>query len=192
MDGPSIACIIMAAGASTRFGGDKLAAEIGGRSLLRRACEAVPAGRFSRVCLVTARAEGAALAREFGFLRVPNDRPELGASLTVRLGLEAALPCEASLFLASDQPLLRRASVERLLDAWLCDREKIAALSHEGVRGNPVIFPKRYFPELLALSGDKGGSAVIRRHPGELVTVEAEACELEDIDFAEDLRRLGG
>ena len=48
MDGPSIACIIMAAGASTRFGGDKLAAEIGGRSLLRRACEAVPAGRFSR------------------------------------------------------------------------------------------------------------------------------------------------
>ena len=65
MDGPSIACIIMAAGASTRFGGDKLAAEIGGRSLLRRACEAVPAGRFSRVCLVTAREEGAALAREF-------------------------------------------------------------------------------------------------------------------------------
>ena len=61
MERPQIGCILMAAGASARFGSDKLAAELGGRSLLRRACEAVPAARFRRVCIVTARAEGEAL-----------------------------------------------------------------------------------------------------------------------------------
>ncbi len=190
MEAPRIACIIMAAGASSRFGGDKLAEELGGRSLLRRACEAVPARRFSRVCLVTCRQEGLALAAEFGFTRVANGRPELGASLTVRLGLEAAGPCDAALFMASDQPLLRRATVERLLDAWLGEREKIAALSHDGVRGNPVIFPSAYFPELLCLEGDRGGSAVIRRHPQALLLVEAEASELADVDVAADLEAL--
>lgn len=190
MEAPHIACIIMAAGASSRFGGDKLAEELGGRSLLRRACEAVPARRFSRVCLVTCRQEGLALAAEFGFTRVANGRPELGASLTVRLGLEAAGPCDAALFMASDQPLLRRATVERLLDAWLGEREKIAALSHDGVRGNPVIFPSAYFPELLCLEGDRGGSAVIRRHPQALLLVEAEASELADVDVAADLEAL--
>ena len=55
MERPQIGCILMAAGASARFGSDKLAAELGGRSLLRRACEAVPAVRFRRVCIVTAR-----------------------------------------------------------------------------------------------------------------------------------------
>ena len=190
MEAPRIACIIMAAGASSRFGGDKLAEELGGRSLLRRACEAVPARRVSRVCLVTCRQEGLALAAEFGFTRVANGRPELGASLTVRLGLEAAGPCDAALFMASDQPLLRRATVERLLDAWLGEREKIAALSHDGVRGIPVIFPSAYFPELLCLEGDRGGSAVIRRHPQALLLVEAEASELADVDVAADLEAL--
>ena len=121
MERPQIGCILMAAGASARFGSDKLAAELGGRSLLRRACEAVPAVRFHRVCIVTARAEGEALAREFGFQLVRNDRPELGASLTVRLGLSALQDCDAALFMTADQPLLRRETVERLLDGGYDD-----------------------------------------------------------------------
>ena len=173
MDAPHISCIIMAAGASARFGSDKLAVQLGGRSLLRRACEAVPCERFGRVCLVTARPEGIALAREFGFRHVPNGRPEMGASLTVRLGLEAAGPCDAAMFMTSDQPLLRRGSVEALLEAWLHEPERIAALSHGGVRGNPVVFPR-----------------VIRRHPEELLLVDVPAPELADVDRPADLEFL--
>ena len=182
MERPQIGCILMAAGASARFGSDKLAAELGGRSLLRRACEAVPAVRFHRVCIVTARAEGEALAREFGFQLVRNDRPELGASLTVRLGLSALQDCDAALFMTADQPLLRRETVERLRDAWSREPERIAALAHSGVRGNPVVFPAACFPELMTLEGDRGGSAVIKRHPGSLLLLEAEARELMDVD----------
>ena len=185
MISPLVGCILMAAGASSRFGSDKLAVDLDGRSLLRRACEAVPRERLSKVCIVTARAEGISLAAEFGFQHVLNDRPEAGASRTVQLGLEAIQPCDAALFMTADQPLLR--SLTRLIGAWLERPEHIAALAHAGARGNPCLFPARYFPELLALEGECGGSAVIRRHLDALLLVEAEASELLDVDRRSDL-----
>ena len=94
--------------------------------------------------------------------------------------------------MTADQPLLRRETVERLIDAWLAQPERIAALAHSGVRGNPCIFPARYFDELLALEGDRGGSAVIRQHPEALLLVEAAAEELADVDTARDLAELAG
>ena len=63
--------------------------------------------------------------------------------------------------------------------------------SHGGVRGNLCIFPARFFPELLALREDRGGSSVIRRHEEDLLLFEAPACELEDVDTPHALRALG-
>ena len=190
MGSGSVGCIVMAAGASSRFGGDKLAARLDGKTLLRRALEAVPACRCAAAAVVTGRPEGLKLAREFGFLPVVNHRPEDGVSRTIRLGLEAVGPCAGALFLAADQPRLTRESVERLIDAWQTAPNCIAALSHGGVRGNPCLFPARLFPELLALEGDQGGSAVIRRHLPELILVETDAVELEDVDRRTDLEKL--
>ena len=186
----TVGCIIMAAGSSSRFGGDKLAARLDGKTLLRRALEAVPAGRCAAAAVVTGRPEGLELAREFGFLPVLNHRPEDGVSRTIRLGLEAVGTCAGAMFLVADQPRLTRESVERLIDAWQADPDHIAALSHDGVRGNPCLFPARLFPELLALEGDTGGAAVIRRHPSELILVEAAGVELEDVDRRSDLEKL--
>lgn len=182
-----IGCVLMAAGSASRFGSDKLAVRLGGQSLLRRASLAVPAARLWKTALVTSRAEGRELAREFGFVSVENNRPELGASLTVRLGLEAVMPCDAALFMAADQPMLSRFSVEQLLEAWEANPGSIAALASKGRRGNPVVFPEKYFGELLSLEGDIGGSAVIRRHPEALLTVEAGELELQDVDYVSDL-----
>ena len=70
--------------------------------------------------------------------------------------------------------------------------DKLVGLSHNGVRGNPCIFPARFFPELLALTGDRGGSAVIRRHEEELLLFEAAAAELEDVDTPQALRTIAG
>lgn len=185
-----VACIVMAAGASSRFGGDKLAAELDGKSLLRRALEAVPAERFCKVIVVTGRAEGAALAEEFGFEPVHNGAPEEGCSRTIRLGLEAAGACGGALFLAADQPMLRRETVARLVDAFCGDPARIVCAAHRGERGNPCLFPAVFFDELRALSGDTGGSAVIRRHPEAVMLVEAAAEELDDVDTPGALERL--
>ena len=181
----------MAAGLSRRFGGGKLQAEFEGRALLRRALEAVPAEEYCAVAVVTRDAAGDALAEAFGFRPVRNPAPELGVSGTIRLGLEALGNCDAALFQVADQPLLRRETVRAELEFFRARPDCIAALSHGGVRGNPCVFPARFFPELLALEGDRGGSAVIKSHPDALRLFEAPARELLDVDTPEALRALG-
>ena len=65
-----IGCIVMAAGNARRFGSNKLDARVEGKTLLRRALEAVPASCFARVAVVTQYPQGMELAREMGFLSV--------------------------------------------------------------------------------------------------------------------------
>ena len=62
-----IGCIVMAAGNARRFGSNKLDARVEGKTLLRRALEAVPAACFDRVAVVTQYPQGMELAREMGF-----------------------------------------------------------------------------------------------------------------------------
>ena len=62
-----IGCIVMAAGNARRFGSNKLDARVEGKTLLRRALEAVPVSCFARVAVVTQYPQGMELAREMGF-----------------------------------------------------------------------------------------------------------------------------
>lgn len=186
-----IGCVVMAAGNARRFGENKLAAVFQGRSLLQRALEAVPAEKLGPVAVVTQYPEAAALARGFGFRPVRNPHPDWGISYTIHLGLEALGPCDGALFLVSDQPLLRREAVAALVDAFRARPDALAALGHNGVRGNPCLFPARFFPELRSLTEDQGGSTIIRRHQEELVLVEVPACQLEDVDEPQALLALG-
>ena len=55
----------------------------------------------------------------------------------------------------------------------------------------PCLFPARFYPELLALNGDRGGSAVIRNHEADLILLETDALELTDIDTPEALKQAG-
>ena len=76
------------------------------------------------------------------------------------------------------------------MDCWRHQPDKLAALSHGGVRGNPCIFPARFFPELLELQGDHGGNTVIRRHEEDLFLLEVPAEELHDVDTVQALEEL--
>lgn len=188
--GGKLGCVVMAAGNARRFGENKLAAGVGGRSLILRALEAVPGEEFEQVAVVTQYPEILELAKRFRFSAVRNEHPDWGISHTIRLGLEALGDCRGAMFLVSDQPLLRRESVKALLELWRSRPENIAALAHGGVRGNPCIFPARFFPELLSLTEDHGGNAVIRRHEEDLVLLEVPEEELTDVDTPEALERL--
>lgn len=185
-----LGCVVMAAGNASRFGENKLAREFGGKPLIRRALEAVPPAVFDRVAVVTQYPEVAALAAGFGFLAVENTHPEWGVSHTIRLGLAALPGCGGVLFQVADQPLLRRETVARAAALFQDNPERIVALSHGGVRGNPCLFPARFFPELMALTGDRGGSGVIRRHPEALLLLETAEEELWDVDTPQALTAL--
>lgn len=187
-----LGCVVMAAGNARRFGKNKLSAVLDGRSLIRRALEAIPTEMFDSVAVVTQYPEIMELAGEFHFSAIHNPHPDYGISHTISLGLTTLRDCHGVLFLVSDQPLLRKESIAALVDFWKMQPEKIAALGHNGIRGNPCLFPARFFPELMALQEDHGGNTVIRRHPEDLVLLEADARELTDVDTPEAMEQLHG
>ena len=139
-----------------------------GKPLIRRAFEAVPAGVFDRVVVVTQYPAVAALAREFGFEPVRNDRPGDGLSRTVRLGTQALAQCDGIAFLVADQPLLSASAVRAVVRQWREHPSCIVGAACGTRRGNPNVFPREFFPALRALEGDRGGSAVIRQYPERL------------------------
>ena len=180
---PTLSAVLLAAGLSRRYGSNKLLAQVEGRPLYRRAFDALPAELFTPAVVVSGYNEILKVAAKSRYIPLENSIPEAGQSLSVRLGLEAvAGVADAVLFAVCDQPWLTRGSVERLIAAWRAHPGAICALGCGGERGNPVIFPRRYFPELARLSGDVGGGAVIRAHPEALLLVETPARELQDLD----------
>ena len=188
-NGLRVGCVVMAAGASQRFGGNKLEARLDGKSLLQRALDAASADCLDAVVVVS-RGNAAEEARQRGFQVVLNDRPEDGLSRTVRLGTEALEDCDGILYLVADQPRLSPETVERVVARWRRTPSAIVGASHDGKRGNPCIFPRTLFGELKALKGDCGGTAVIRAHADLLILVETAAAELTDVDTPETLTAL--
>ena len=145
---------------------------------------------FAAVAVVTQYPEVKTMAERYGYIPVRTFHPDWGISHTIRLGLEALGDCEAAMFQVSDQPMLRRETVKAEVEFFRRHPDKLVGLSHGGVRGNPCIFPAAYFPELLELTEDHGGSSVIRRHEEELLLFEAPEQELADADTRQALRAM--
>ena len=186
----SIGCLVMAAGNAKRFGENKLAATLGGETLIYRALKAVPKALFDRIVVVTQYPEVMELAQAFGFETIQNKHPDFGISHTVLLGTQAMLECNAILYMVSDQPLLDDASIERIVEQWREHPCNIVGAAHNGKRGNPNIFPREFFDELMQLTEDNGGNAVIRKHSERLLTVEVAQDELTDVDTPQALEDL--
>lgn len=179
-----IAAVFLASGRGKRFGGDKLLWKVEGMPMAERVFRALPPEIPGVV--VTGDRNIAVLAQKYPHIRVAENRDERDdIALTIRRGLEA-LPVEAdgALFFVCDQPWLERASVCRLADAFQKDPTKIYALSCGDRMGNPCLFPRNFFGELMTLPPDTGGKAVIARHPDLVRRIQAaDARELKDLDY---------
>lgn len=183
-----LGAVLMASGRARRFGENKLLHPVDGVPMMERAMNALPPELFTKAAVVSGCQPILRMAEERGYLTVENHAPEQGQSLTVRLGTSALEDMDGLLFAVCDQPWLRRESVGRLIDRFSAQPDKIWALSWAGRKGNPVVFPKTLFPELLAVTGDRGGGVVIKTHPELLCLVEADSPqELSDIDSPMDL-----
>ncbi|MBR0508252.1 MAG: amidohydrolase family protein [Clostridia bacterium] len=183
-----IALVLTAAGMSKRFGSDKLAYPIDGKPMLLHALELYDWLRDRFVSRTVVLREGAEerrmVAERMEYRVVENPDPERGIASSVVIGTQDALKSDpdAILYAVGDQPRVTETTVLKLLNVFTENPTCIVAPVGEGRRGNPVVFPKDLFPELLALSGDVGGSQVIRKHPDRVVTVEVPAAELYDVD----------
>ena len=189
----NVAAVILAAGRSTRMGGpNKLLAELAGKPLVRTVTEQALASGASGVIVVTGHQAGevekALAGLKVKFVRNPDFAAGLASS--VKTGI-AAVPANAdgAVVCLGDMPLIDARLIDRLIEAFAPDRgDLIAVPVSEGRRGNPVLWSRRFFTELMALDGDIGARHLIARHAEVVaeVPVEGHGAFL-DIDTPEAL-----
>lgn len=179
--------IILAAGNSVRFCGKKLLYRIGDRKMYEYALDTAQRTGLD-AAVVTQYQEIAEAAQSRGFAAVMNRFPERGISYSIRLGTEHFRNKDALIFAVCDQPYLKPETILRLADGFERSPLTIARLTDGTRPGNPVIFDRRYINELLSLSGDTGGKAVIKAHPDEVLYILADSSELTDIDTSRDIK----
>jgi molybdenum cofactor cytidylyltransferase len=191
---PRIAALLLAAGSSRRMGEtNKLIATIGGRPLVRIAAEAALGSEAATLTVVTGHAPGdveAALAG-LDFVRVHNPDFAGGLSTSLRAGV-ASLPPDVDgvVILLADMPAISSENVDRLIEAFR--PEGIVVPGFAGQRGNPVLWSRRFFPELMAVAGDTGGRRLIEAHREAVTEVELGAAVALDVDTPEALAAIGG
>jgi molybdenum cofactor cytidylyltransferase len=172
-------------------GPNKLLLEVGGRPMLARVVDAILATPVRPVWVVTghqADAVRAALAnREVHFAHNAQHAKGIGTSICV--GVRALDPAtDGALVCLGDLPGLRTASVQALLAAF--HPERICVPVHDGRRGHPVLFGRRFFPELAALAADRGARGILKAHPDAVCEVPvADAGVVLDVDDAQQLAR---
>ena len=191
-----IAAVILAAGRSTRMGGpNKLLAEIGGRPLVRIAAEEALASHAHPVIVVTGhqRDKVEAALEGLDVRRVHNPNFAEGLSTSVKAGL-AAVPedVDGAIVCLGDMPQVRAALIDKLTAAFEPERGALVVVpTIEGKRGNPVVWARRFFPELMALDGDIGARHLIARYPEAVSEVPlTDTAALTDVDTPEALVRV--
>jgi len=123
---------------------------------------------------------------------VQNRQPQRGMSGSIRKGLNNLDPgVDGALIALGDQPLLKKRTINALIRAFHPGEGEIVVPVYQGRRGNPVLFDRIYFEELLRLRGDAGGRSVIQRHPDKIVRVRTKSeAVVKDIDTPEEYEKL--
>jgi molybdenum cofactor cytidylyltransferase len=188
-----IAAVVLAAGRSTRMGGaNKLLAEIGGRALVRIAAEEALASRATPVIVVTGhqRAEVAQALAGLPVRLVYNPDFARGLGTSLKAGI-AAVPADAegAIVCLGDMPQVDASLIDRLIGAFDPERGALVVMpTFEGRRGNPVLWSRRFFPDLMAIEGDVGARHLIGHYGEAVVEVPFEGkAALVDVDTPEAL-----
>jgi molybdenum cofactor cytidylyltransferase len=192
----SIAGVVLAAGRSSRMGGpNKLLADIAGRPLVRIVVEEALASRARPVLVVTGhqreRVEQALADLPVKFVHNPHFADGLGTSLKVGI---AALPADVdgAIVCLGDMPQVDAAMIDRLTGALDPDKGALVVVpTIDGKRGNPVVWSRRFFGELMAVEGDVGARYLIGRYPEAVAEVPLTGtAALTDVDTPEALQAV--
>ena len=190
--GDGLHAIVLAAGASTRFGSAKQLARLAGRPLLHAAvANAVGvAGSAVTVVLGAHAAELSPLLTHSQASVIINREWREGMASSIRAGV-SRLPasCSAVLLMLVDQVAITGEDLKRLVGGWRRQPDYIAAACYGTTTGVPAIFPRSTFSELQALRGDVGARQLLHRNPDRVVRVPMERAAI-DIDTPEDLLKL--
>jgi len=191
--GRKIAGLVLAAGRSTRMGGpNKLLEEINGRALVRIATEQLLASQAKPVVVVTGhqreRVERTLAGLPVKFVHNPDFADGLSTSL--KAGIKAVPPeVDGAIVTLGDMPQVSGKLIDRLIAAFDPARGALVVVpTLDGKRGNPVLWSRRFFGDLMALDGDVGARHLIGAYQEAVAEVPVEdAAALTDVDTPEAL-----
>jgi molybdenum cofactor cytidylyltransferase len=189
--GRNIAAVVLAAGRSTRMGAvNKMLAEIGGKPLVRIAAEQALASRAKPVIVVTGhereRVERALSGLPVRFVHNPDYADGLAGSVKTGIG---AVPAESdgAIVCLGDMPQVDSGLIDNLLAAFDPERGALVVVpSIDGRRGNPVVWARRFFNDLMAITGDIGARHLIGQYAEAVIEVPLVGkAALTDVDTPE-------
>jgi CTP:molybdopterin cytidylyltransferase MocA/xanthine/CO dehydrogenase XdhC/CoxF family maturation factor len=189
---PRIAAIVLAAGTSSRMGRNKLVELVRGKPLVRQAVDAALGSRLDPVVVVTGHEANRISAALHGapVTIVHNDKFSEGLSASIRAGV-AAVPehCEGAMILLGDMPDISPALIDRLVAAFDPAGGRAICVATAGdQRGHPVLWARPFFPEIMALKGDKGARELLEAHVHQVIEIDSgDDAPLADIDTPEAL-----
>lgn len=186
-----LALIMLAAGNSRRFGSNKLFYPIEGKAMylhilekLFLVKERIESTEITcSVTVVTQYSQIAEKAVRLGAKVQLNPHPEEGISSSLKLGLNVNEDADACLFTVSDQPWISQETILEMILKFVASEKGMACLWSDTKPGNPCIFSKCYYPELLSLEGDTGGKRIMKLHKDDVLRIPVtDARQLTDLD----------
>ncbi len=186
----TVAAIVLAAGESQRFGQPKQLLQVGNKTMLQHVVDVALDSPLEQVIVVLGcrATEIRARVADRPVQVVVNEKWKSGLSSSVRAGLSALKPeVGAALFVLADQPGVTTEVIAKLVERYRQTRAPIVVPTHRGRRGNPVLFDRFLFTELMEVKGDQGGRRLIAEHGDELEEIEVETEAIfADIDTPDD------
>lgn len=172
----SVGGLLLAAGQSRRMGkANKMLVEVDGSPMVVHAARALIASGADPVVVVLGHepedVEAALSGLEVTFVRNPDYAKGLSTSLKAGL---AALPdhCSGAVIALGDMPGVAAADIDSLIEAFdPMAGHTICVPTHQGKRGNPVLWGRRYFAEMAGVSGDVGARHLIGENADQVVEV---------------------
>jgi molybdenum cofactor cytidylyltransferase len=190
-----ISAVVLAAGRALRMGEQKLFLPFRGKPVLQWVLETALASKVHEVICVARDLRSVRprirLVDERLFWLI-NHAADRGQSTSVVAGLWATNPkSQGTLFLVGDQPMIRRELINSLIERFESSSALIIAPTFAGQARNPVLFRRDLFPELLKLTGDRGGRVLLEKYGDRAELIEwHEEAPFIDIDVREDYERL--
>lgn len=188
-----ISAIVLAAGLSTRMGVQKLLQPIDGEPMLGRTLKALRRPSIDETVVVLG-AEASRVREGIKFERervIVNGSFEEGMSSSLRLGLKSVNPrTDAAIIALGDQPFVSPEVIDRVVGGYLAKKPPIVVPVYGGVRGNPVLFARSVFPDVLKVRGDFGAKSVVQAYGDRVLEVPVDdEGVLFDIDTPADYER---
>jgi molybdenum cofactor cytidylyltransferase len=195
--GGEVAAIILAAGQARRMGGpNKLTARFEGVPLVRRVAEHALKSRARPVIVVTGHREAEIMQALAGLDVTTAHNPDYadGLATSLKAGLSRVPESAAgALVLLADMPGVTSGVIDRLIDAFRARTQPAIVLpTMAGKRGNPVLWARAFFPELMTVTGDTGARHILGAHEEAIERVEVGAAAGLDVDTPEALAAAGG